>query len=264
MTDDVQDRTTEGTGDQAAESPAPARKSAPAGTTPVVRRPSPANVRRQAKKEMSRRAAQARRRARRRRQLLSYSGVAGVVVVLLVAGWLLFGHGGGKKSSTTEPQNCPSSSVQLDPALCTKPTVAAGEGAAPTELKVTPLITGTGPQVQAGQTITVNYVGVTWADGAEFDSSWKNNQTASFSIGTGNVIQGWDQGLVGQTVGSRVQLDIPSALAYGDSPTNGSPAGALRFVVDIIDATGSPAPVSPSASDSGSAPAASASANPSS
>jgi peptidylprolyl isomerase len=57
---------------------------------------------------------------------------------------------------------------------------------------------------------------------------------ASFPIGTGNVIKGWDQGLVGVTVGSRVQLDIPADLAYGENPTDGRPGGPLRFVVDIL------------------------------
>ena len=86
----------------------------------------------------------------------------------------------------------------------------------------------------SGQTITVNYTGVTYADGKQFDSSWKSGQPLTTQIGVGKVIKGWDQGLVGVTVGSRVQLDIPSDLAYGDS---GNPAGPLRFVVDILSAS---------------------------
>ena len=62
---------------------------------------------------------------------------------------------------------------------------------------------------------------------------------ASFAIGVGQVIPGWDQGLVGVPVGSRVQLDIPAELAYGaDGPAQGKPAGPLRFVVDILGAAG--------------------------
>jgi peptidylprolyl isomerase len=72
--------------------------------------------------------------------------------------------------------------------------------------------------------------------GKEFDSSWKNNQPASFAIGVGQVIKGWDQGIVGQKVGSRVQLDIPKDLAYGDNPQSADVAGPLRFVVDILKA----------------------------
>jgi len=83
----------------------------------------------------------------------------------------------------------------------------------------------------------VNYVGVSFKDGTEFDSSWKNSQALTTQIGVGSVIQGWDKGLVGVKVGSRVQLDIPSAQAYGDNPTGGRPGGALRFVVDVLAAS---------------------------
>ncbi|MEV4626696.1 FKBP-type peptidyl-prolyl cis-trans isomerase [Micromonospora sp. NPDC049523] len=122
-----------------------------------------------------------------------------------------------------------------DPALGKEPVVTKGEGEL-TKLTSKALIEGTGPVVQAGQQITVNYVGVTYKDGQEFDSSWKQSRAVPFQIGTGQVIPGWDQGLVGVKVGSRIQLDIPPALAYGDNPGNGAPAGALRFVVDVLAA----------------------------
>jgi peptidylprolyl isomerase len=125
--------------------------------------------------------------------------------------------------------------VQLDPALQQKPVVEAGSGTL-TKLTVTPLVEGTGPKVEAGQQITVNYVGVTYQDGEEFDSSWQGSQPFQTPIGTGQLIPGWDQGLVGVPVGSRVQLDIPAELAYGENPTGGQPAGDLRFVVDILQA----------------------------
>ena len=123
----------------------------------------------------------------------------------------------------------------IDPALGTKPEVAAGKGDVK-ELKVTPIVKGAGPAVQAGQQLTVNYVGVTYADGKEFDSSWTNGQPVQFPIGTGNLIKGWDEGLIGVPVGSRVQLDIPADMAYGEKPTGGQPAGDLRFVVDVLQA----------------------------
>jgi peptidylprolyl isomerase len=122
-----------------------------------------------------------------------------------------------------------------DPALSKKPAVTAGSGAV-TKLKTTTLIEGAGAAVQAGQTINVNYVGVTYADGKEFDSSWSRSEPFSFQVGAGNVIKGWDQGLIGVKVGSRVQLDIPADLAYGTKPTGGQPAGTLRFVVDVLSA----------------------------
>ena len=83
----------------------------------------------------------------------------------------------------------------------------------------------------------MNYVGLTYVDGKEFDSSWNRSKAFSFPVGAGNVINGWDQGLAGAKVGSRVQLDIPADLAYGDNPTGGQPAGALRFIVDVLAAS---------------------------
>ena len=175
-------------------------------------------------------AAQKAAEAKRRRQAWA-GGLAGVAVVaVLITVFVTIGRNsdGDKDQTASAPSAGPSASApaadtppapQLpegaDPALGTKPKVTAGEG----ELKklvVTPLIKGTGPAVKTGQTITTNYVGVFYKDGKEFDSSWsRNGQPATFAIGVGQVIPGWDQGLVGVTVGSRVQLDLPAELAYG-------------------------------------------------
>ncbi|WP_305784519.1 FKBP-type peptidyl-prolyl cis-trans isomerase [Symbioplanes lichenis] len=125
---------------------------------------------------------------------------------------------------------------EIDPALQQKPDVKAGGTKRLTELVVTPIIEGKGPKVTAGQTIQANYIGVTYADGKQFDSSWDRGQPAVFPVGAGQLIQGWDQGLVGVPVGSRVQLDIPAELGYGENPTGGQPGGDLRFVVDILAA----------------------------
>lgn len=107
------------------------------------------------------------------------------------------------------------------------------------KLGVYTLIQGHGPVVKAGQSITVQYVGQLYPDGKVFDSSWSNGQPATFTIGSGQVIQGWDQGLVGQRVGSRVVLVIPSALGYGSSGSgSGIPPNAdLIFAVDILQAS---------------------------
>ncbi|GAA3351663.1 hypothetical protein GCM10020358_82200 [Amorphoplanes nipponensis] len=138
----------------------------------------------------------------------------------------------------TEPAPAPSqpaAQTPLDPALQQPPVVKAGTGKV-TELKVTEIIAGKGPKLQAGQTIQANYVGVTYKDGKEFDSSWKTGQPAQFPVGAGQLIEGWDKGLVGVAVGSRVQLDIPAAMAYGDPAPQGRPGGDLRFVVDVLAA----------------------------
>jgi peptidylprolyl isomerase len=189
--------------------------------------------------------------ARKRRQAL-LGALAGLgVVVVIVGAVLLIGNlkndkgstgasasasAGASAASPTPSQPFPPVPAGADPALSTKPTVATPSGDVPA-LKVTPLVTGTGAAVASGQTITVNYVGVSFKDGTEFDSSWKRSQAFTTPIGQGKVIPGWDQGLVGVKVGSRVQLDIPSNLAYGDNPTGGQPPGALRFVVDVLSAS---------------------------
>ncbi|AGL17330.1 FKBP-type peptidyl-prolyl cis-trans isomerase [Actinoplanes sp. N902-109] len=129
----------------------------------------------------------------------------------------------------------PAPQTAVDPALQKKPAVTAGKGDL-TKLVVTPVIVGKGPKVTAGQTIQANYVGATYKDGKQFESSWDTGQPAVFPVGVGQLIKGWDQGLVGVPVGSRVQLDIPAELAYGEHPTGGQPAGDLRFVVDILAA----------------------------
>lgn len=124
--------------------------------------------------------------------------------------------------------------VELDDAGA--PTITVPKENAPTELVAQLLIEGEGAEVESGQTITVHYTGVLWDGGTEFDSSW-DGSPASFEIGTGAVIPGWDKGLVGQKVGSQVLLVIPPAEGYGEAGQGSIPAGAtLVFVVDILDA----------------------------
>ncbi|BCB91392.1 FKBP-type peptidyl-prolyl cis-trans isomerase [Phytohabitans suffuscus] len=208
--------------------------------------------RRAAAKAAAARAAQ----VKKRNQALAGAGAGLAVVAVLIAVFFIAGSGGGGESvgapaltttasptAAAEPTaaaptppaaaDFPPVPAGADPALGTKPEVKAGGGTLD-KLTVTPLIKGAGPAATAGQTITVNYVGVSYTSGEEFDASWNRSEPFSFQLGTGGVIPGWDQGLVGATVGSRVQLDIPSDLAYGDNPQGGAPAGPLRFVVDVL------------------------------
>lgn len=116
-----------------------------------------------------------------------------------------------------------------------KPKVTVPKGAAPTKLVKKDLVVGKGAAVKAGDTVEVNYVGVSYKDGKQFDASWDNGQTYSFEVGKGNVIKGWDQGVPGMKVGGRRQLVIPGSLAYGDEDTgDGRPHGALVFVIDLV------------------------------
>jgi peptidylprolyl isomerase len=120
-----------------------------------------------------------------------------------------------------------------------KPTIKVPKATAPTSLVAQPLIKGTGPVVKAGQTISVQYTGVIWDTNKKFDSSWDRHQAADFPIGASQVIPGWDEGLVGQTVGSQVLLVVPPDKGYGSQGQ--AQAGikgtdTLVFVVDILDA----------------------------
>lgn len=105
----------------------------------------------------------------------------------------------------------------------------------PTELQVTVLQEGTGPTAEAGDTVVVDYVGVRSVDGVEFDNSWDRFEPLPVALGTGSVITGWDQGLVGVQQGTRVQLDIPSELAYGAEARGDIIRAdeALTFVIDV-------------------------------
>lgn len=113
--------------------------------------------------------------------------------------------------------------------------VTVPKSAPPAKLVVQPLIKGAGPVVQSGQNIKVNYTGVLW-NGKKFDASADHGSSFDTQIGAGKVITGWDKGLVGQTVGSRVLLVVPPAEGYGakGSPPLIGPKDTLVFVVDIL------------------------------
>jgi len=106
----------------------------------------------------------------------------------------------------------------------------------PTELKVTTINEGTGEAAKAGDSLEVFYVGARWEDGQQFQENYSSGSPIPVVLGTGGVIAGWDEGLVGVKAGGRYQLDIPAEMAYGNDATD-RPAGALIFVVDIVSIT---------------------------
>lgn len=105
------------------------------------------------------------------------------------------------------------------------------------EVESTDLTEGTGTEAVAGKKVTVNYVGTLKSDGSEFDSSYGRNQPFSFTLGGGQVIQGWDQGVVGMKVGGKRKLVIPADLAYGaQSPSDKIPANSdLVFEIELLN-----------------------------
>jgi peptidylprolyl isomerase len=147
--------------------------------------------------------------------------------------------GADKKDATAHGTVAKPSQAGL-PAVSTaagKPTIAKPTGTAPTKLVVSPVLVGTGATVKKGDAVVVQYVGIKWADGKTFDSSWDRGLPAGFGIGVGQVIPGWDKGLVGRHVGDRVLLVVPPAEGYGSegqSSAGISGTDTLVFVVDIV------------------------------
>jgi peptidylprolyl isomerase len=104
------------------------------------------------------------------------------------------------------------------------------------QLEVDDLTAGEGEEAVAGRPVEVHYVGVSWATGKQFDASWDRGQTFKFTLGKGQVIPGWDQGVEGMKVGGRRRITIPPALAYGKRGAGGviGPDETLVFVVDLV------------------------------
>jgi peptidylprolyl isomerase len=142
----------------------------------------------------------------------------------------------GKCPSGTPAPCASAATTPTSGPLSKEPKVAAPSGAAPSKLVVKDLIKGTGPEAQAGQSVTLNYVGILFHGGTEFDASWKRREPFVFTLGRGQVIPGWDQGVAGMKVGGRRELIIPAALAYGapGRPPTIPPNAPLVFVVDLL------------------------------
>ena len=130
-------------------------------------------------------------------------------------------------SSTPEPASTP---------VATKPEITVPKGKAPKKLVVKDLKVGSGPAATAGKTVQVQYVGISFANGRQFDASWDRGEPFDFQLGAGQVIPGWDQGVEGMKVGGRRQLVIPPDLAYGKqgSPPAIAPNETLVFVIDLL------------------------------
>jgi peptidylprolyl isomerase len=123
--------------------------------------------------------------------------------------------------------------------LASWPTLAAGEVTTPSGLRIIDVKPGTGPVPHAGQTVTVNYTGWLFVDGKKgkkFDSSLDRGEPFSFTLGQGQVIKGWDEGLATMHVGGKRTLIIPPDLGYGASGAGGDipPGATLMFDVDLL------------------------------
>ena len=152
-----------------------------------------------------------------------------ILAMAACAAIAIAGCGGGDSTTGSESESPESA------ATTTKPVVKPPKGAPPKQLQVKDLVEGSGEEAKAGDEVTVDYVGVNYKSGKEFDSSWSRNEPFIFTLGNGEVIPGWDQGLEGMKVGGRRELIIPPELAYGKTgqPPLIPPSETLIFVIDL-------------------------------
>jgi peptidylprolyl isomerase len=166
-----------------------------------------------------------------------------VVLLLSMAGAVAACGGGddasGESAATPIPiPQDPAADIRrivegLDEDTSSKPEIAAPEGSPPPTLEKRDIVRGTGPGAKKGDTLTMHYVGVSWSTGQQFDASWDGKEPFTFELGAGDVIPGWDEGLVGMRDGGRRLLVIPAAQGYGaqGQPPDIGPNETLIFVV---------------------------------
>ena len=118
-----------------------------------------------------------------------------------------------------------------------KPSKEIPDGPPPTELVLEDLRVGDGAEAVAGKTCSMQYVGVAWSTGKQFDASWDRGSPFDFELGAGSVITGWDRGVAGMKVGGQRRLTIPAELGYGQRGAGRAigPGETLVFVVDLVD-----------------------------
>jgi peptidylprolyl isomerase len=157
-----------------------------------------------------------------------------IALISLCAVLAFAGCGGSSDSSSGSSESTSTSTTE--PAAKTKPVVTVPKGAPPKQLEVKDLEEGSGAEAKSGDKVTVQYVGVDYKTGKEFDSSWSRNEPFPFKLGAGEVIPGWDQGIEGMKVGGRRELVIPPELAYGETgyPPSIAPNETLVFVIDLL------------------------------
>ena len=117
--------------------------------------------------------------------------------------------------------------------MTSKPEIDFPVGPPPSDLVITDLVVGDGPEAKAGDQVDVHYVGVEFDSGEEFDSSWNRGESIAFPLR--GLIQGWQDGIPGMRVGGRRQLVIPPDLAYGPAGAGHRLSGkTLIFVIDLL------------------------------
>jgi peptidylprolyl isomerase len=173
--------------------------------------------------------------------------IIGAILALVVAGC-----GGGSASTDTSsavaspfriPNENPSIRYEAEIKADAKRNALVGfepkpiipNSPPPEFIALTDLIEGIGHLSHVGEKATVQYVGFDYSSGKKFDSSWDRGEPFTFTLGAGEVIKGWDEGLVGMEVGDRRELVIPPELGYGSRRVGKiRPNSTLVFVVDLL------------------------------
>jgi peptidylprolyl isomerase len=165
-------------------------------------------------------------------------------LLLLLVPLAACGGGDGAESTASSPQPTAKTTEEPSPSALrealkdtsSKPVIPKPTGSPPRTLVKEDIVRGTGPAAKPGDTLTVNYVGVAFSTGKEFDASWDRGQPFAVPLGAHKVIQGWERGLVGMRKGGRRLLTIPPELAYGTEgyPPAIAPNETLIFVVDAV------------------------------
>jgi peptidylprolyl isomerase len=138
-------------------------------------------------------------------------------------------------AETTTAATAPAAGGKISTDLTKKPAIPKPSGSPPKKLESEDIVKGKGNAAKKGDQVQMQYVGVSFSTGEQFDASWDSGQPFDFKLGAGDVIAGWDKGIVGMKEGGRRKLTIPADLAYGPTgqpPTIG-PNETLVFVVDL-------------------------------
>jgi peptidylprolyl isomerase len=138
------------------------------------------------------------------------------------------------ETNPEEPSK-PTEGGKVSKDLDEKPEIPKPTGTPPSKLESEDIVEGKGKEAKEGDKVTVQYVGVAFSTGEEFDASWERDEPFEFTLGAGEVIPGWDEGVQGMKEGGRRQLTIPAELAYGaqGSPPAIGPNETLVFVIDL-------------------------------
>jgi peptidylprolyl isomerase len=171
-------------------------------------------------------------------KLRSSLGALGAAALLAVAGCGDSADDNADQSTATTAQTDTQAKQPAGKGVDTskKPKVTVPKGDPPAGLQIKDLKVGDGPEAASGNNVTVQYVGVSYSTGTQFDASWDRGQPFTFQLGAQQVIPGWDQGVAGMKVGGRRELIIPPDLGYGESgsPPDIRPNETLIFVIDLL------------------------------